>query len=368
MFSWSIKLGRIFGIPFYLHWTFLILIAFVLLQSWAAHGDLREAFQAVVFILSLFGCVLLHELGHALAARRYGIPTEDITLMIIGGVARLRKMPENPLHELVVALAGPAVNLVIALVLIFSGLGVRIERDDHLHVSEIVFNNGPLGYLLIANVMLMIFNLIPAFPMDGGRVLRALLAMTMDYPKATRTAASIGQLFAIGFGFLGLYVGAPLLLLVALFVWISAGAEAYQVEERYATRDVSIGEAMLTDFVVLPPSATLGEAAEQLLAGSQQDFPIGHGPDAIVGVLPRSRLLEGLARLGPRALVTEAMTPGIEVVEMNGPLLPAMNRLREHGLACMQVRHQGRSVGLLTLENIAELMMIRAALEASRRI
>ncbi len=279
--SWSFRLGRIAGIPIYVHWTFLILLAWLVYGHWAAGHDAATTLEGVGFVLAIFGCVVLHELGHALAARRYGVPTADITLLPIGGVARLQRIPEHPVEELVVAVAGPLVNVAIVACCSPSASAGRGRRSatSGTPSSSASF----LSKLMYVNAFLVCFNLLPAFPMDGGRVLRALLAMKLDYARATRIAASVGQLMAIGFGFFGL-TGSPMLLLIALFVWIGAEGEARMVQERVTLRDIPVRAAMLTDYRILNPSSTLGQAAELLLAGAQQDFPVmGEGqPDRLL--------------------------------------------------------------------------------------
>lgn len=360
--SWSWKIGRIAGIPIFVHWTFLILLAWLVYGHWASGHDVATTLEGVGFVLSIFGCVVLHELGHALAARRYGVPTADIALLPIGGVARLQRIPEHPLEELVVAIAGPMVNVVIVAVLLAIGVrwpGTTVGSDNHFLVAASFFPK-----LLAVNTFLVLFNLLPAFPMDGGRVLRALLALKLDYVRATRIAASVGQLMAIGFGFLGL-TGSPMLLLIALFVWIGADGEARMVQERVTLRNISVRAAILTDYKILNPSSTLGQAAELLLAGAQQDFPVmGEGqPDRL---LTRSNLMSALAQGGRDALVSSAPLRPLRQVLADDPLGPALIRLRDDGEACLEVVENGRPIGLLTTENIGELLMVRAALaEAS---
>ncbi len=358
--SWSWKICRIAGIPIYIHWTFLILIAWLVFGHLSSGDDLATTVEGVGFVLAIFGCVVLHELGHALAARRFGVTTSDITLLPIGGVARLQRIPERPSQELVVALAGPAVNVVIVGILLL--LGVRPTVDPS--AQQLLVNGRFLENLLVVNTFLVLFNLLPAFPMDGGRVLRALLAMRLEYGRATRIAASIGQMMAIGFGFLGLH-GNPMLLLIALFVWIGAEAEASQVQERLALGGASVRSAMLTDFRTLLPSDTLGHAAELLLAGAQQDFPVA-ADGRVSGVLTRPALMAGLARFGTVGRVDQAELRELDSVSAGAPLVPALTRLREAAAPCLQVVEGDRPVGLLTLENIGEYLMVRAALsEAS---
>lgn len=355
--SWSWKLGRIAGIPIYVHWTFLILIAWIVLAHAVEGHSVGTTLEGVGFVLSIFGCVVLHELGHALAARRYGVPTADITLLPIGGVARLQRIPEKPAEELVVAIAGPLVNLAIVALLYVVGVRLPMNVDDSQHLIRAPF----LAKLMEVNLFLFLFNLLPAFPMDGGRILRALLALRLPYQRATRLAASIGQFMAIGFGLLGLTGGQPMLLLIALFVWIGAEGEAAQVEERIALKNVSVRDAMMTDFHTLSPHDTLGHAAELLLAGTQHDFPVrSNGQIAVL--LTRANLMTGLARAGRDALVGDFVSTGVATVEASAPLVPAVAQLRAGGAPCLQVQEQGRTIGLLTLENIGEYLMVRTAL------
>jgi Zn-dependent protease/CBS domain-containing protein len=358
--SWSIKLGRLFGIPLYMHWTFLILLAWIAYGHYRQSGDVAVALAGVGFVMAVFGCVVLHELGHALAARRYGIPTADITLLPIGGVARLQRIPEKPEQELVVALAGPAVNVVIAGIayLVVTATGAR--QDVSMNEPTFLLRDDFWTRLLMVNLFLVLFNLLPAFPMDGGRVLRALLAMRLDYGRATRIAASVGQMMAIGFVFLGLSAN-PMLLLIALFVWIGAEAEASQVQERIAMRDVSVRAAMMTDYATLTPGDTLGRAADLLLAGSQHDFPVVIDGQ-LGGVLTRQALLAGLSQGGRDSLVGDAALVRLGRAEIDSPLIAAVQRLREGGEPCLQVMDGPSPVGLLTLENVGEFLMIRSAL------
>lgn len=357
---WSWRIVRVAGIPIYIHWTFLILVGWIAVGSWLQNHDVMETLEGVGFILAIFACVVLHELGHALAAKRYGVKTADITLLPIGGVARLQRIPEQPSQELIVALAGPAVNVAIVVLLWLLGVRPVVPRSE----GDVLFQQPFLARLMIVNGFLFLFNLLPAFPMDGGRVLRALLAMTMEYGKATRLAASIGQGMAVLFGFLGL-MGNPFLLLIALFVWIGAEAEAAQVQERLVLRGIPVREAMLTELHTLTPADTLGHATDLLLAGTQQDFPV-MVDGSPRGVLTRSALLTGLAHGGREARVGDAPLVELGQVESGSPLNAAVTQLRESGMPCLQVVEHGEPVGLLTMENIAEYLMVRTALTEAR--
>jgi Zn-dependent protease/soluble P-type ATPase len=268
--KWSWKLGEVAGVELRIHATFLLLLAWVGASHWILGRNAGDVVAGLLFIAALFGCVVLHELGHALTACRYGIPTRDITLLPIGGVARLERMPEQPVQELWVALAGPAVNVGIAAVL-YVWLTVT---STWVPPSNLSVATGPfVERLLLANVWLVLFNLIPAFPMDGGRVLRALLASRLEYVRATQIAASVGQVLAFVFAFVGLFTN-PILLFIALFVWIGATQEAGATQMKAAITGTPVRGAMLTDFRELDSRATLDDAVRCVLEGSQQDFPI----------------------------------------------------------------------------------------------
>ena len=220
--KWSFPIARIFGTQLRIHITFFLLLIWVGF-AFAGEGDWTDGLTGVVFVLALFVCVILHEFGHALTARVYGIKTPDITLLPIGGVARLERMPKEPTHELLVALAGPAVNLVIAAILFVILQAGTPFREAYMKLDSL---SGFFGSLMLINIWLVLFNLIPAFPMDGGRVLRALLATRLPYAKATNVAAWIGQSLAFAGGLIGFILPAPILILIAFFVFFAASAEA----------------------------------------------------------------------------------------------------------------------------------------------
>lgn len=355
--KWSWRMGKFAGVDVYIHATFALLLGWVGVSHWLMGRSVDAAAGGIAFILALFACVLLHEFGHALAARRYGITTRDITLLPIGGLARLERMPEKPWQELWVALAGPAVNVVIA-----AGLYVCLRLTTYwTPVAELSVASGPfLERLLMANVSLVIFNLIPAFPMDGGRVLRALLAMHMDFAKATRTAASLGQGLAFVLGFVGLLTN-PFLTFVALFVWISAGQEANSVQMKSALSGTPIHAAMLTDFRVLSKSDQLSHAAKLLLSGSQQDFPVMER-NQVVGIVTTTDLLTALAEHGEDHSVATMMRTDFATAESSETLETIFERLHEHDCRTVPVFHNGQLVGLVTMENLAEYLLIQAAL------
>jgi Zn-dependent protease len=356
--KWSLKLGKLFGIDVYLHFTFLLLLAFLGFFYWRVTHDVDAALRGIAFIVALFGCVVLHELGHALMARRYGIQTRDITLLPIGGVARLEKMPEKPMQEFWVALAGPAVNLVIALVLIV-GLAAT---GGFTPVEELGVTGGSFWHrLLVLNVVLVAFNLLPAFPMDGGRVLRALLAMRLGRRRATAIAANVGQVMAILFGIVGFFYN-PFLIFIGIFVFLGAQAEAGMVEMQSALAGLRVRDAMMTRFRTLAAQDTLGKAVEELLAGSQQDFPVLEN-DQPIGILRRNDLVKALSEGHRDDAVTTGMSRGCETVDESASLKSAVESMRERECTTMPVVAGGRVVGLLTLENISEMIMVNAAVD-----
>jgi CBS domain-containing protein len=272
-------------------------------------------------------------------------------------VARLERMPEDPRQELLVAIAGPAVNVVIAAVLwaLLSATGTLPPLADAARVG-----GSFLGTLLAVNVVLVGFNLLPAFPMDGGRVLRALLALKLPYRRATRIAANAGTGMAVLFGFAGLVMPNPFLLFIALFVYLGAQSEAQQTETRVALEGLAVRDAMMTRFTMLPDHATLGDAAEELLAGAQQDFPITSG-GRLLGVLSRSALVTHLRARGREARLGDLVTGGCPTTTEHEPLEAAVARMRESRCNSIPVLGNGMVVGLLTLENVSELLLLAGA-------
>ena len=359
---WSFSVATIAGIPIYLHGTFLVLIGFILLSGWVRSRELGAALAGVLFVLAIFATIVLHELGHALTAKRFGIRTRDITLLPIGGLARLERMPDLPRQELWVALAGPAVNVVIAAVcyfamLVLTGTAPVLALDAG--------TTGVVGRFTAVNLWLAVFNLLPAFPMDGGRMLRAVLAERMDYLRATEIAASFGQGLALLFGFIGLFSN-PFLLFIALFVWMGASSEASVVSLRAALSGLPVSRAMVTDFRSVDAHDTLQRALDLVLAGSQRDFPVTSG-GGLVGVLTRDALLTALSERGPSAPVYEIMNREFETTDPREMLETAFQRLQGCNCPVLPVLDGQRLVGLLTSDNVGDYVMIRGALQPTRR-
>jgi len=361
--QWSFKIGKLFGIDVYMHVTFLLLLGFIGVSHWMQTRELAAALAGVGFFTALFACVLLHEFGHALTARRFGIKTRDITLLPIGGLARLERMPEKPMQELWVALAGPAVNVVIA-----AGIFAWLAATSALvPVDQLSITGGSfLARLAAVNVFLVLFNLLPAFPMDGGRVVRALLATRMDYARATNIAARLGQFMAFVFGFVGLFWN-PFLIFIALFVWIGAAQESGLVQMKSALGGLSMQRVMITDFRTLAPTDPLSRAVEYILAGFQQDFPVVEANDKIVGVLTRADLIPALATRGQTTLVGEVMQREFQTADPLEMAEGVFARLQECNCTSLPVLSKGRLVGILTAENLGEFLMIQTALRGETK-
>ncbi|MGE0708849.1 MAG: site-2 protease family protein [Planctomycetota bacterium] len=359
---WSLEVGRLAGIPIRIHATFLLLVAWVAFVHYRADPRLTSVALAVAFLLVVFALIVLHELSHALMARAFGVGTRDITLWPIGGVSSLERMPELPHQELLIALAGPVLNLVIALGL---GIGVAVAEGAGALLAP-DFSSTGLAFaaaLFWVNVILAVFNLLPAFPMDGGRALRALLSMWLDRVQATRLAALAGKSMAVMFGLAGLLWN-PILVLIAVFVWIGAGAEAADAELKAALTPHTVEHAASPAPVVLTTGEPLWRAAQLYVQDVQRVFPVVEGRE-VVGVLGELELLRGLARAGGAGRVGEHMSRDVVWVDRRAPLLPAFERLRRAGAACALVAGgdgDGRLVGVLTHRGIGGLLAVAAAL------
>jgi Zn-dependent protease len=355
--GWSFKLFDVGGTAVRIHMTFFLLLAWIATIHWM-HGGMGEAVDGVLFIVALFVCVVLHEFGHVLAARRYGIATSDVTLLPIGGVASLERVPEKPGQEILVALAGPAVTLLIAIVLIVM-LGARFDFRQMAQLEQA--QSTLLGRVAAANVTLLVFNLIPAFPMDGGRVLRAVLAVRLGYTAATRVAAMIGQGLAFVFALLGL-MGNPLLILIAVFIFLAASGEAGYVQAREFTRGYLATHAMITAFETLKPASTADDAAALLLRTTQQEFPVVDEARSLRGILTRSALIAALQNSGGATPVGAIMEKDVAVVPENAHLDNVFELLKRRGGRAIGVADPDRRlVGYITAENLSELIMINSS-------
>jgi Zn-dependent protease len=352
----SIRIGQAFGIDVFLHITFLLLLAFLGTLPLLRGEGIGAAIEFTFLMVALFTCVLLHEFGHALMARRFGIKTRDITLLPFGGISSLERLPDRPRDEILVAVAGPAVNVVIAGVLI-AIVGMRafmLEPD----VSR-VGGESLLVQLFWMNVTLGVFNLLPAFPMDGGRVLRALLAMRIGAQRATRIAATVGQVVAVLFAILGVLFN-PMLLLIAAFVFLAAGAESRAQELRGVLDHVPVRRAMTVRFQTLEAGDPLSRAVAVLLSGCQQDFPVMFG-DRVVGLLTRADLIQALSEQRQDVSLWMVMRRDVPLITPAATQGDAVNTLQRGSYPGLPVVEEEQLVGFITLENIREYAMVQQA-------
>jgi Zn-dependent protease/CBS domain-containing protein len=352
----ALRIATVAGIPIRLHFTFLLFLLWVYVASPSS-----ERLLGLVTVLAIFGCVVLHELGHSIVALRYGIPVADITLYPIGGVARIEKRP-TARQELWIAVAGPAVNVVIAALL----AGVLAAQGKLPHAADLFqFGTGVPGFVatvLKLNITLVLFNLIPAFPMDGGRVLRASLALNMPPERATAIAANIGQSMAIAAGIWAILSHPPqwYLMFIAFFIYIGAGQEAFAYTQAALVEGVPVKNAMMTDVRTLTVGNTLKEAADLLLDTSQHDFPVVHGGQ-VQGLLTRNGLLRGLAESGPAAYVAGVMAREFETAKPDDDLGETLPRLQSSPgpLLVLDPADSGKLLGMLTGENVQEYFTVK---------
>lgn len=368
--TWSLKIARVAGINVYMHWTFLILLAWIFIANLSAGQSTSEALMGVVFVLALFACVVLHEFGHALTARRFNIQTQRITLLPIGGLAMLEKMPEDPRQELLVALAGPAVNVVIAMLitayLILSGQDVQAVMAPLLKdLSQIDLSKNFLPSLLFINVVLFAFNLIPAFPMDGGRVLRALLSMRYDRATATNIAAKIGQFLAILFVFLG-FIGNFFLIFIGLFIYLGASGEANYETQRSLLSRLAVKDVLMHQYTPLHAWETIGKAVEILLDGQEKEFIVTED-NQIIGTISRDDIIKGLQLLGHEERLKRIVNPNWIRLSTNMELNEAYEQMSKNKLSiCPVYDESGQLIGVLNQENILEAVMVESAREGNR--
>lgn len=353
--SWSWRLGRVAGIDVFVHATFPLIILWVAAATWMQGGTGGAILTGIVFTLLLFGSVVLHEYGHALTARRFGIRTRDITLLPIGGVARLERMPSKPSQEFLVAIAGPAVNVVLAIGLFaFLQMTGRIEP-----LSAIAFGEGPLlERLAFVNLFVAAFNMLPAFPMDGGRVVRSLLASRLAYTQATDIAAALGKAMAALFALVGLLAN-PILLLIAAFVWFGASQEAAAVRMRARLRGYPVGSAMLTRFEVLPAGTPVRDALQLALATAQEEFPVA-ADGRLVGVLTKDDLAAALRRGSIDVTVRDVMHTDLRIVSDTAMLEAVTDALAESEGRPLAVVRGDRLVGLLSARNLSQFLALQA--------
>jgi Zn-dependent protease/CBS domain-containing protein len=357
---WSVNIGRIAGTAVRIHITFLLFLVWIWGASYVS-GGADAAWRGLTFMVLLFLCVLAHEFGHIFTARAFGVATPDVTLLPIGGVARLERIPEEPREEFLIAIAGPLVNIAIAAVLMaFGGAdlsGRHLAAVESAHISMV-------DRLAAVNIFLAVFNMIPAFPMDGGRVLRALLGIRLGFTRATEIAASIGQWVAFALGFIGLFVN-PMLIFIGIFVYLAAASEAQLVAVRAMSRGVTLTAAMMTQFVRLAPDAPIEEAIDALLRTTQTEFPVVDGQGRMLGLLGRKEMIKALKQSGPDTRVADVMATDVPIVDRRQCLDEAFRLLQQKSAPAVGITDAtGRLVGLITSETIGEMLMVQEAIPA----
>ncbi len=359
--KWSLNLGRIAGIKIFIHWTFLILLLWIVFSQIQQGKSWEQTTAAALFIMLIFGCVILHELGHALMARKFKISTRDITLLPIGGLARLERIPEDPKQELWVALAGPAVNVIIAAVMgiVLVLFNPQILNLDTLDWQSLNFQS-MLVNLLMVNIILAIFNLIPAFPMDGGRVLRALLAFRFSRLQATRMAAALGQIIAIGFAFIGLLYN-PILLLIAIFVYLGAQFEMGQVENKSILHNFRVSDVMMRKYHTLKAGDSLLNAVKLLLDSQEKDFVVVEG-EAVVGLLTSAQIIHGLKHQRDHHDIRDIMTSKFRGLDPGEALDQVFEEFQLKKISVLPVIQNDKLLGILNMENVLEFIMVQNAL------
>jgi Zn-dependent protease/CBS domain-containing protein len=360
----SFNIGRVFGIDVKVHWTFFLLLAFFAFLGLQGTGSVVGSFVAILVVVALFLCVLLHEFGHALVAQRLGIEVPDITLLPIGGLARLKTLPERPADEVKIAVAGPLVNIVLAP--IFFGvayiLGADLENSADVLQGRASSVGQVFAYLGLINVVLAVFNLLPAFPMDGGRVLRGLLAARFGAVRATDISSAVGQFFAVAFFLIGLLTQNFVLLLIAVFIFFGASGEAQMVRQRELMRGLSVSDVMGTKprTETVTPYHNFGQVLDSVLHGYQEDFPVVDEGGSLVGIVTRNEILAAAHSPGRYASVRDLMRTDVPTISPDADLFADGYRiLQESGLRAIPVAKNGELVGMLTMDDVGQASLLR---------
>lgn len=360
--SASLNLGRYAGIKVQIHWTFWLLFLFIGFMVISNEGGVEDLFWNFLFIFALFFCVVLHEYGHALAAKRYGIGTRSITLLPIGGVASLKDMPDDPKQEFIIAIAGPLVNVVIAFLLyLVVPVDTFMVDDPELFEEQLSSINASnfLFYLLMVNIVLVVFNMIPAFPMDGGRVFRAILSTRMSRVQATKAATALGKFLALVFFLFGLFSNI-ILAVIAVFIYFGAHSENIMIQQISLLEGNDIRDAMITDFTTLKPDETLQHAVDRILASTEQDFIVSSNGEPL-GILFMADLAQALREMSRETLIKDVMNENFITLDASSPLPSAYRQLRRGDKNFFPVMENGKLVGVLDMNNINEFLTLRAA-------
>ena len=358
----AFKIGRVAGIDLKVHWTFFLLLAFYAFAGYQGSGSLTNALVTALVIVALFVCVVLHEYGHSLVAQRLGIEIQDITVLPIGGVARLKSLPERPWDEVKIAIAGPLVNVVLAP--IFFAIALLLGASP-LDTANILQGGNSLGqifaYLGFINVALVVFNLIPAFPLDGGRVLRGLLATRLGAVRATDVSATIGQFFAAAFFLIGLLGGNFLLALVAVFIFFGAAGEAQMARQHEQTRGLTVSDVMGTKprTETVTPNHTFGQVLDSVIHGYQEDFPVLDESGNLVAMITRDEIMAAAHSPERYASVRDLMKTNVPTISSQADLFEdGLRILQQSGLRALPVTENGELAGMLTIEDVGQARLL----------
>ncbi len=358
----SFKIGRAFSIDIKVHWTFFLLLAFFAYLSYTTTGSWVDALITIGIIVALFLCVVMHEYGHSLVAQRLGSEVQDITILPIGGLARMKAMPERPIDEVKVAVAGPLVNIVLAP--IFIGLAF-VFGFDLATLSNIFESQDSVGNVLLylggINIFLVVFNMIPAFPMDGGRVLRGLLATRFGPVRATNIASVTGQFFALGFFVLGLLAN-PILALIAVFIFFGANGERQMVRQRETMRGLLVSDVMGTKrrTETITPYHNFGQVFDAVIHGYQEDFPVVNEEGDIVGMITRNEIRSAAHSPDKFSTVRDLMKTEFPTISPDADLFKDGHRiLQENNIRAIPVIKQNNLVGMLTIDDIGQASLLR---------
>jgi len=374
--KWSYSVARVSGIDIRIHATFALILAYGAFRWGFPRGmDGPSSFAGALFgvglMVLLFTCVVLHELGHSLVAQKFGLTVREIVLLPIGGVARLEKNPEKPLHELLIAAAGPLVNVAIAVLLFFAGgLAVSLGALEGRPLFQAP--DGPpslstlWAWLFTANVALAVFNMIPAFPMDGGRVLRAALALRLGFSRATRIATGVGQAIAFAFGLLGVLSGNFLLVFIALFVFMGAGQERAEEQARTVLTTLRVGDAYNRHALTLSPGDHVSRVVDYILTSYQPDFAVMQG-SLFLGVVTRDDVLKALATEVTDLYVAGIMKRDVTTVQASQGLDEVRRVMGEKGERIVAVKQGDDFLGLVSTEDIAEALVVSSFVQLRDR-
>lgn len=360
--KWSLRIARVSGIDVRVHATFAFALAYFA-SAFSGSNGLRGALFGVILLCSLFVCLTLHELGHSLVAQRFGVGVSEILLLPIGGVARLKSEPKKPVHELLIALAGPLVNVAIA-----CGLGLALVHyapDSLLDLRDVAQFSEPtaLGlarWLFVGNATLAVFNMLPALPMDGGRVFRALLSFALGRSRATRIAAGVGQLIAlvlVGYGLLENSPNSSMLALVGLFVFVGAGQERAAVRAADLLRELRAGEVCDPHALIFAPHEQVGHVLDALVRSAQSHFAVFYGKE-LVGTVTREQVLSAAPRVGLTAPLASLMRREFFAVDAGTPLDEVRRHLLELGGRPVVVRSLSGYAGVLGFEDLQRIAQV----------